>query len=87
MDGTMNIWQLEEYAKENGGYKTGRFIAINEKGIFEFQWLDAYYGLVQIIKDGQAENSFIKTSQLREIFGDDQKYFPTIGYETPIDTP
>lgn len=45
----MNIWQLEEFAKENG-YNSGRFICINEKGVFEFQWLDAYYGFVKILQ-------------------------------------
>lgn len=78
----MNIWQLEEYAKDNGGYNSWRFVAINEKGIFEMKFLDAYYGLVQILQPKQDIDFFLKTSQLRELFGDDQKYLPTIGYET-----
>lgn len=32
----MNIWELQEYAKDNG-YNTGRFLCVNDKGIFEMQ--------------------------------------------------
>ena len=77
----MNIWQLEEYAKQHDGYNSGHFLSISEKGIAEFKWLDAYYGLAQIVNnDGDTDNHFITTKQLREIFGDDAKYMPTFGY-------
>lgn len=75
----MNIWQLEEYAKNHNGWKTGRFIAVNERGIFEFQWLDAYYGFIQMISPKQ--DGFLSTKTLREIFGDDQQYIVTTGYD------
>lgn len=78
----MNIWQLEEYAKLHSGYDCGRFIAITEKGIFEFQWYDAYYGLVKILQPEPPEDGFITVKQLVELFGSEQKYMPTIGYET-----
>lgn len=78
----MNIWQLEEYAKDHEGYKTGHFLSISEKGIAEFKWLDAYCGIAQIVgNDGEVDNHFITTKQLRKIFGDDAKYLPTIGYK------
>lgn len=78
----MSIWQLEEYAKDNGGYNSGRFLFVSEKGFFEMQWLDACYGFVQILQPELKEKGFLTTKQLREFFGDDQKYLPTIGYDT-----
>lgn len=45
----MSIWDLQEYAKDNG-YDKGRFLCVNEKGVFEMQWLDAYYGLIKILQ-------------------------------------
>lgn len=78
----MNIWQLEEYAKSNNGWKSGHFVCVNEKGLFEFKWLDAYCGLIEPVQEKKAERHFIKSDQLRKFFGDDQKYIPTIGYDT-----
>lgn len=75
----MNIWQLEEYAKEHNGWKAGHFIAISEKGIFEFKWLDAYYGFIEMVQPKR--DGFINTKTLRDFFGDEQKYVPTIGYD------
>lgn len=76
----MSIWELQEYAKDNG-YDNGRFICASEKGIFEMQWLDAYYGLVKILQPEPKEDGFITVKQLVEVFGNSQKYMPTIGYE------
>lgn len=76
---SMNIWELQEYAKDNG-YNTGRFLCVNEKGIFEMQWLDAYYGLVSVLQPEPKEKGFITVKQLVECFGKEQKYTPTIGY-------
>lgn len=51
---TMNIFQFQEYAKDNG-YNSGRFICVNEKGLFEFQWLDAFFGFITIVQPEQKE--------------------------------
>lgn len=75
----MNICKLQEYATEHGGYSGGKFICFNEKGIFEFEWLDAYMGLIKIV---QPEiEGFVTMDTLQELFGDDQTYTPTIGYD------
>ena len=74
----MSIYDLQEYAKENG-YNTGRFLCVCEKGLFELQWLDAYYGFIKFL---QPEiGGTVMTKQMIEIFGKDQKYLPTIGYD------
>ena len=79
---SMNIWQLQEYAKLHGGDNRGRFIGLTEKGIFEFQWLDAYYGLVKMLQPEPSVDGFITVKQLVEWYGSEQKYTPTIGYIT-----
>lgn len=79
----MSIWDLQEYAKDNG-YDRGRFICVNEKGVFEMQWLDAYYGLVKILQPAQREDGFVTVKQLIELFGREQKYMPTIGYDESV---
>ena len=45
------------------------------------QWFDAYYGFVKLLQPEQNEDSFITIKQLIELFGDEQKYIATIGYE------
>lgn len=77
----MNIWELEEYAQKHGGFNSGRFIAVNEKGIFEMKFLDAYMGIVEFLQPKPKAQGFVRTKELREYFGSDQKYLPTIGYE------
>ncbi len=76
----MSIWELQEYAKDNG-YNSGRFVCVSEKGFFEMQWLDAYFGLVKILQPEPKEDGFITVKQLAEVFGNEQKYVATIGYE------
>lgn len=78
----MNIWELEEYAKTHGGHDSGRFIGLTEKGIIEFQWLDAYYGLAKILQPKPPVDGFITVKQMIEWYGSEQRYTPTIGYET-----
>lgn len=80
----MNIYALQQYAQDKG-YNTGRFICVNDKGIFEMQWFDAYYGFVKLLQPEQNEDSFITIKQLIELFGDEQKYIATIGYENEDD--
>lgn len=77
----MNIYALQKYAQDNG-YNSGRFLCVNDKGIFEMRWLDAYYGLVELLQPEPKEKGFITISQLIELFGNEQKYMPTIGYES-----
>lgn len=76
----MNILELKKYAKGNGGYDTGRFICVKEGGVFEFKWLDAYFGFLWILQPRIDTKGFITVEVLREMFGDDQLYLPTIGY-------
>lgn len=76
----MNIYQLKEYAKDHG-YNSVRFLCVNEKGIFEMQWLDAYYGLISVLQPEPKEKGFITVKTLIKEFGENQKYIPTIGYE------
>ena len=76
--GFMSIYELQEYAKERG-YNTGRFLCICEKGIFELQWIDAYYGIIKFLQP--EVEGMIMTKQMIEIFGREQKYLPTIGYD------
>lgn len=78
----MDIWQLQKYAEDNGGYKSGRFLCVNENGIWEMKWLDAYFGLIEVLQLKPKERGFLSTKDLREFFGDEQKYLPTIGYDT-----
>lgn len=78
----MRIYELQEYAKENG-YNSGKFVCVCEKGFFEFRWLDAYFGLILMIQP-KAEG-FLSVKQMIDLFGCDQKYFPTIGYDSTID--
>lgn len=73
----MKINELKEFA-ENHGYNTGRFLAITRNGTFEFQWIDAYYGFVLILQPKQ--EGFIGIKTLIDVFGEDQEYLPTIGY-------
>ena len=80
MDGMMNIWELEDYAQKHGGYDKGRFICVNEKGLFEFQWIDAYFGFLKMLQPKEIDG-FISRDQLVELFGRGQEYMPTIGYE------
>jgi len=80
----MNIYSLQKYAQDKG-HNTGRFLCVNDKGIFEMQWLDAYYGLVKLLQPEQKEDGFITIRQLIELFGNEQKYMPTIGYENEDD--
>lgn len=77
---SMRIWDLQEYAKDNG-YDSGRFICVNEKGTFEMKWLDAYYGFVIILEPKQEKDGFVTVEKLIELFGREQKYIPTIGYD------
>lgn len=79
----MNIWELEEYAKDHG-YNSGRFIAINEKGIFEMKWLDAFYGFIELLQPEPKERGFFSSKDLISLFGKDQKYIPTIGYDDAV---
>lgn len=74
----MSIYDLQEYAKEHG-YNSGRFVCVCEKGVFELQWLDAYYGFIKFLQP--EVGGMIMTKQMIEIFGRDQKYLPTIGYD------
>lgn len=76
----MNIWELKEYAKKYG-YNSGRFLCVNEKGIFEMKWLDAYYGFISVLQPEPKEKGFITVKMLIKEFGENQKYIPTIGYE------
>lgn len=75
---TMNIYELQEYAKKHG-FKTGHFLCICEKGVFEFKWLDAYYGLIQLLHP--QTDGFLKIDTMIELFGSRQEYIPTIGYD------
>lgn len=54
---------------------------MNEKGTFEMKWLDAYYGFVIIIEPKQEKDGFVTVEKLIELFGREQKYIPTIGYD------
>lgn len=74
----MNIWELRDYA-EKYGYDSGRFISVSEKGFAELKWMDAYLGLVQFLQP--KIDGFVIIEQLIEIYGRNQKYLPTIGYE------
>ena len=73
----MKIHELKEFA-ENHGFNTGRFLAITKKGTFEFQWLDACYGFILVLQPKQ--EGFIGIRTLIDVFGEDQEYLPTIGY-------
>lgn len=76
----MNIWELQDYAKKHGAYEKGRFICITNKGLFEFQWVDAYYGFLKMLQPKEIDG-FITRDQLVELLGRDMEYIPTIGYE------
>ncbi|RXZ77997.1 hypothetical protein EBB07_28470 [Paenibacillaceae bacterium] len=69
----MNIYEIEEYAKDHG-YDSLEFLIINKEGnSFNGRFLDAYFGMIQIeaISDG-----FIRLEQLRNQFG--SEYFKFI---------
>jgi hypothetical protein len=74
----MNIWELRDYA-EKYGYNCGRFICASKKGFSELKWLDAYLGLIQFLQP--KIDGFVTVEQLVEIYGRNQKYLPTFGYE------
>lgn len=76
---TMRIYELQEYAKKNG-FKTGHFLCICEKGVFEFQWVDAYYGFIKMIQPEHDGMIMVKT--MIDLFGMKQEYLPTIGYDS-----
>ncbi len=76
----MSIRKLQEYA-QNHGHNSGRFIAVTEKGICEFQWLDAFFGFLQVVTNGEISKEFISVNQLEDLLGEDQKYLATVGYD------
>lgn len=77
----MTIFELQKYAQEHDGYNTGRFICVSEKGLSEWKWIDAYFGFVELLQPKPKQKGFITVNQLREIFGNNQEYLPTIGYD------
>lgn len=74
----MRIYELQELAKKFG-FNTGRFLCINERGVFEFKWLDAFFGFVEFLEP--KVKGFVKVDTLIELFGMEQEYLPTIGYD------
>jgi hypothetical protein len=75
----MNIWQLQEYAKQNG-FNRAEFMGIGTGGgIFQGKFLDAYSGIIA----PRGKDGFIMISTLRAALGDDAQYIVTGG--VPID--
>lgn len=66
----MNLIQCEEFAKNNDGFNSLRFLAVFPSGVFQCRWLDAYMGLLTI--DGVTdEKSFLTINNLKAALGDD----------------
>ena len=47
-EAAMNIYQAQRYAKNNGQFQGGKFVALFPAGAKNCEWLDAYMGLVRI---------------------------------------
>jgi hypothetical protein len=66
----MNIFELEEYAQENG-YDSLKFSAVLPNGNkVEGEWVDAYIGVFRI----SGTNGIITTKGWREVYGNNIEF-------------
>lgn len=78
MNKVLNIYEIEEYAQDHG-FDSCKFVAINKHGkIFQGQFIDAYYGMVEIPELGEG---FIMLSNLRKELGNDCLEFIPVEFE------
>lgn len=61
----MNLYQCENKAKDIG-FDKAKFVMACTDGIFECQWLDAYFGLFKI----KGLDGFVTTKQIDEMYPD-----------------
>ena len=59
----LSILQCEELAKEIGFDKM-TFDLVGPKGKMKCKWIDAYFGMFQIIEPGKESDGFIMSKQL-----------------------
>ena len=60
----MNLYQCEQYAKENG-FDSVEFIAFFPSKPFKCKWLDAYFGMFEIEGVG---DGFVITKDVDKMF-------------------